>query len=213
MSSWHLIVNILVWWWAGYVTVAWLVTRRRLNLARRIWAIEMYMIRNSKGGMCRCPSADELKGEAFNALLHEFDCQVANRCVPPKPDWMQDKSKLKIEHGPGTVTFHNFKAPMDPEKLREATCSPNEPAPGGDVQQEDFDLRTVITWQTPGGEREINICEKCEDELKRRKQWPRDVEGQYCRVSYGEHEGTCHICFGEDRSRDLGLKSLKLEAV
>lgn len=109
-------------------------------------------------------------------------------------------------------------------ELREAICDPDDPA--RDLFQEvaahadevareldEGSSESVVTWQTPGGGSEMNICRKCDAELKRRKQWPRDVEGQYCQVSYGEHDGTCHICFGEDRSRDLGLKSLKLEDV
>lgn len=72
-------------------------------------------------------------------------------------------------------------------------------------------MAKVITWQTPGGGHELNICEACSEKLKSRGVWPREVEGSYCQVSYGLHNGTCHVCFGDNRARDRMLDRLCLE--
>ena len=55
----------------------------------------------------------------------------------------------------------------------------------------------VVTYQSPSGQT-IDICRDCEQELTARASWPRDDRGQeYCSVSRGLHDGTCHVCHGD----------------
>ena len=49
----------------------------------------------------------------------------------------------------------------------------------------------VVTYQAPNGATK-NICEACGKKLA--AIWPRNVSGEYCTASRGQHYGTCDIC-------------------
>ena len=56
-------------------------------------------------------------------------------------------------------------------------------------------MTKVVTYQTPGGQQTIDICEKCEAERAFANDWPKNKKGEeYCTVHKGLHEGRCDLC-------------------
>lgn len=54
--------------------------------------------------------------------------------------------------------------------------------------------KQVITWSSPNGA-QINLCHKCEHEIIRGEDWPKDHAGrELCQVYRGQHRGTCDRC-------------------
>lgn len=92
------------------------------------------------------------------------------------------------------------------EELREAICDPSYPASDlfkgvaehARLVAKELDERPkqVVTWMTPNGGHYINLCKACEERLKNEDDWPREVEGEYCQVHYGLHDGECDGCTG-----------------
>lgn len=55
-------------------------------------------------------------------------------------------------------------------------------------------MTQVVTYQSPNGSK-LAICERCEEKLRDKGEWPKDRNGQeYCSVSMGQHYGDCGVC-------------------